>query len=266
MFNVRNLFDFEYIPQDLKPHIICFRISGMWPPVLTSHSYNLLSILCIIFIGIGFPFTELMNIFFVDSVSKIIDHCLISSTVVSGTVKGVNLYVQQSKLRKIFRLHKDMMARYANGAAEKEKFQNITKHNLEIHNFFLYSYLTGSAGVALQVLLSNPESRLFASTYLLPYAFASQPLVYLTVIFYQNFCSFLFSIYNAVLDTYPVILILILCGHMDILQNRLMSLKAHKPKKTGKQDTKMIDLDKEYYDELKECILYYESCLRCVDV
>lgn len=252
----------EYIPPDLKSNVVLYRVSGMWPPLKRSYLYPLLSIAILLIIGIGYPFSQLMNIVFIDSIDIITDQCLISSTVVAGTVKGVNIYLQQSKLRKIFQLHKEMSEKWARGTDVREHFKTIAKNNVRILNLFIWMYMAGGTGVALQTIFSTPEKRLYASTYYVPFEFGKNPAVYFSVIVFQVICSFFYCFWNAIEDTYPVILILILCGHLDTLQTQLANLGV----KEDAADTGIgrDRLSRKYYTELGNCVSYYQSCLRLV--
>lgn len=252
----------EYIPPDLKLNVALYRLSGMWPPLKRSYLYPILSFAILLIIGIGAPFSQLMNIFFVDSVDTAMDQCLISSTVVAGTIKGVNVYLQQSKLRKIFQLHKEMLGKWAKGTDVHEQFEKIAKNNVKVVKFFIWMYMAGGTGVALQTIFSTTEKRLYASTYFVPYEFGKNPAVYFPVIVFQVISSFGYCVWNAIEDTYPVILILMLCGHLDTLQMQLINLGI----KDNALDLKIGrgPLNQKYYAELRNCVFYYESCLRLV--
>lgn len=244
----------EYIPPDLKSNVTLCRIFGMWPPFKKSHLYSLLSIIVLVIIGVGFPLSQLINIPLLSSVDKIMDQFLISCTAIAGTFKGINIYLQQMKIRELFQLHKKMLANHAKDHKERSKFLEIAKDNVTILKLFICMYLCGGTGVTLQTIFSSRENKLYLSTYLLPYEFAKSALVYYPVNVYQVLCTFCLCVWNAIADTYPIIMILMLCGHLDTLQAQLENLGIRREKYLNHKD----------YVELRNCVLYYQACLRSV--
>lgn len=255
--------EIEYIPPDLKTNIFYFRITGMWAPLKRSYLYHLLSIFILVVIGIGCPLTQIINVIFVDSLANFMDQLLVSVTVVAATVKGVNFYMQQKKVRRIFALHKRMLDRIDIGFNDSDdiKLQKIIRFNVLICKFFLYIYWCGLTAVGFQTIFSSPEKRLWPSTYFLPFESAKVPTVYMAGLIYQGFSEFWFCIWNAIEDTYPIIMVLMLCNHMEKLQNRLCRLGTIKLSRSIGNKNKR-DSNKEFYVMLKDCSIYYEDCLR----
>lgn len=249
----------EYIPPDLKPIILVSRISGMWPPMKKSCPYYLLTLIVFICIGIGCPFTQVMNVMFVDSVTDVMDQCLISITMIASTWKGVNLLMHHGKIREIFNLHREMLS-YTN-KKENGRFQLLVMNNVRLFYFFVGMYMCGWTGVCCQTIFSTPEKRLWPSTFFMPFDFAKIPAVYLGVLFYQGLSEVLFCVWNAMQDTYPIIMVLMLCEHVDQLQQRVMSLGIKKKKMQNGRESRLVS-EVEYYEELKKCCVYYEKCTR----
>lgn len=247
----------EYIPPDLKSNVALYRFYGMWPPLMKSYFYPLLTTIVLLIVGIRFPITQLVNIFLVDSVDEIINQCLIASVTVAGTVKGVNVYLQQSKLRKLFQLHREMLVIWAKGT--DVQFETIAKNNVRILDLFIWMYIAGGIGIVLQAIFSTPGERIYESACLLPRQFGENLVVYYLVIGFQLSCVFFYCVANAIEDTYPVILNLMLCGHFDTLQKQLVNIGVEKVAPTIGYHCR---LNQKYYIQLGNCIYYYQSCLR----
>lgn len=252
----------EYIPPDLKPIVDFSRVSGMWPPIKRPNYYYLLSLIVFIGIGIGCPLTQVLNMLFVDSITDVMDQCLISITMFASAWKGVNLFIQHRKIREIFELHRDMLRHTSK--AENDRFSALAATNVRLYYFFIAIYMCGWTGVCCQTIFSSPEKRLWPSTYFLPLDVAKLPSVYLGVLFYQGLSEVLFCIWNALQDTYPIIMILMLCEHIDQLQERLKLLGIEQKKVQGKKS--VLITDAEHYGQLKDCCIYYESCLRSLSI
>lgn len=265
----------DFIPTELRIHIVIFRIFGMWPPEKPSFFYNLLSYLTFFLVGLAFPVSLLWNVFFVGSVDKILDHLFISSSASMALIKATNVWVQQSKLRKLFQLHHQMLEKYGENQEEMKVFQVISKDCSAMLKFFTVTYMSAWATVGLQSAFSVKEKRLWPSTSLLPFDFAQQQWVYLFVIScqcYQNFCHCLLTCVN---DTYPVFMIKSLSGHIEILRRRLRALGigdvkpsagVEKLRKVTNREQNVSELNQRYYREIIDCVKEYESCLGLVPV
>lgn len=245
----------EYIPPDIHLNISLFCYTGMWPPLKQSCLYTLWTTLLFATLGITFPLSQFMNVFFVNSIERAVDTAFFAITFLAGTLKAINIYKQQSNIRQIFALHKQML-QDSNKSVDDERCMNIVQTNLVIVRFFLTLYFATWSIAVLQAIFSNPENRLWPSTYNLPYEFAKSDTVYLAVLFYQINSNLIFALWIALEDTFPVILILMLIGHVDKLRKRLENLCVKC------NDGQIGDLNFLHYRQLKESCIFYENCLR----
>lgn len=248
----------EYIPHDVHHSIMLFHYSGMWPPLNKSILYDTYTFILFCLLGVTFPITQFMNMFYVNSVEAVIDHFFISITCLNGTFKAINIYVQQKNIRQIFAMHREMLRESdENDPEERVRFANVTKMNMRIFRFFISLYFTTWSTIVLQVVLSKPQNRLWPSTYNLPYDWARDEQLYLWLLVYQGFSNMIFAIWIGLEDTFPVILMLMLCGHVDRLTKRLQRLGQRRSVVESRNEQNL-----RYYEELKNCTLYYESCLK----
>lgn len=254
------MWQIDYIPAELKVAVFLFRYAGIWRPFQNSYRYTLLTIVWFIAIGLLLPFTQFINLYYCRSIEKMVDHFLMSVTCLNGTFKAINVYWQQKNIRKLFELHEIMLNKYNKKYDDGEAFARIRKNNIIILRVFVSLYVTTWALSGLQVIFTKPDNRLWPSTYNIPYEIFNGPKLYLIVLIYQGFAISIFSVWVAFEDTYPVILILLLCGHVDRLKNRLENLGTRYDDQ--KQDVIAYGNDKLYYHELIECCVYYELCTR----
>lgn len=240
----------EYIPPDVKPHVFFLRITGAWPSKNRSFLYIMLTIAYFSLIGILFPMSQFINIFYAVSIDEAMDFSFLSVACWGPAFKMFVMYSQQENIRKLFRMHEDMMR----GNRSDELFSQITRNNVNMFKFFLSLYLATWAAVVIQIIFSKPENGAWASTSHLPHEFAKDATVYLTVLVYQIIGNFSIIIWTAIVDTYPIALIILTCGHVSDLKTRLRNL--------GKEYPLRVDKDKKFYDEVIDCCKRYEQSLR----
>lgn len=251
----------EYIPPDIKPTIFIFRHTGIWPPMPKTHLYNLSTVMWLLLIGIPFPLTIFVNLYYATTIQQIVDHFLISTTAMFCTLKAINIYWQQRNVRKVFELHATMLNKSNNKFDDVDEFNRIKRYNRLILRFFVFLYLTTWCTVVLQVIFGKPEKRMWPSTYNLPHETLKEPKLYLIVLIYQGLSNLILTLWCGLVDTFPVILILMLGGHIDRLCQRLRQLGKDFHDDVDDEETKLSPNDR-YYRDLKECIEYYELCTR----
>lgn len=237
----------------------------MWPTDATNkYRYHALSIAVLVLIGIGFPLSQIANLFLVSSVDDMMDHLFISLTIICGTVKSINLYVQRQRFQRIFDVHEELIL---TGFFDRRVFDGIRSMIAFIFKFFVFMYMSAWVFVGLYNVISVREKRFWPSTHHIQSDWAEGEVLYWSVFAYQAVTNFCFCGWHAMLDTMPIILIIILCGHLDVLQERLGELGVkivEGEAKTGAfmRRKRRVDKDAEYYKALKKCCIHYELCLR----
>lgn len=103
-----------------------------------------------------------------------------------------------------------------------------------------------------QVIISQPENRIWPSTHKFPFEFAHNPYVYYGVLIHQAVANLVFVYWVLLEDTYPMIMSLILCAHLRILKKRFENL--------GESIERGTILDAKFYADLKESVVYYNFC------
>lgn len=244
----------EYIPPDISLNFLIYRCSGMWSPLKKSHLYTMWTTVLLVVFGITYPLSLFINICYVKSIEAAVDVIVIAIPILTSTLKAINIYNHQSNIRHIFALHKKMLQSRNKNVDDTSKFATIQKTNRLLARSFSALYFATWVTILLQTIASKPADRLWSSTYNLPYEFAKSHTIYVIVLFYQGFSNMLFAVWIALEDTFPIILILMLIGHVDRLKKRLEHLAL-------RSEGDIFNLKLLYYRQLKECCVYYEHCL-----
>lgn len=245
----------QNIPIELRTNIRVFRMSGMWPtPTDTqaaAYRYDMLSVCVLLFIGISFPLSQIINVFLVHSVDDMMDHLFISLTIICGTVKGINIYCCRRRIQQIFDLHHEMMSK---GYFDHRLFANVRGKIQMIFRFFVVMYMSAWIFVGLYNVISVRGKRFWPATHHLHGKWTDNEFIYWTVFVYQAMANFCFCGWHAMEDTMSVILMLLLCGHIEVLMERFRCL--------GQSDGKLSLKNRAYYENLKNCCAHYELCLK----
>lgn len=102
--------DNEYVPPDLHASIRLLKTFGIWAPKEKSALYDWYSIMMMIVFGIPFPVSQIMNVFYANSVHEFAKYIFIPVTGSNGTIKAILIQQQQRKIRQILELHRKMHA------------------------------------------------------------------------------------------------------------------------------------------------------------
>lgn len=189
--------------------------------------------------------SQLMCVLYVDSVDEIVDHLLITSSVVIAAMKGINVLVKQKQFIKLLQLMKEM-DQVTTNEQEQKNFSKIFRNSKRIWNIFLFNYAASWSCVALQTIMSPPEKRLWSSTYLVTIDWLHHPFIYIGGYIYQAMSNFCLVFIDIAVDTYAPSLFLILGGHLDVLGNQLQTLGKNTIKPTVDDKIKLVDLCKKY--------------------
>lgn len=242
----------EYIPPDMKPQIFVLYVTGFWPPKKKSFLYDMLSFIYFVFIGVVFPLTLFLNIFFAESIDEAMNYLFISITCWNSAFKAAVIYSQRENIRKLFHMHADMLR---GGSSESDRhFDQIARTNVNMYKYFQILYCSAWIAKVIQTVLSKPENRVWASTSHMPYKFAQNHTVYISGLLYQITCGLVIVIWTAVEDTYTIALMTMACGHVTQLKARSKILGTKYP--AG------VDRDRYFYMEVIDCCKRYVSCLR----
>lgn len=241
----------------LRNHINTFKLFGLWPYFQLKPSlwYRLWSFITFITIGILFTLSLILSVFYSSSVDKIVDNLIITSSVVVVILKGINLFVNKSKLLELFQL----LHRIDSQIHEEKhlsKFSIIFRDCRYLYTAYLYTFMPTVIMLIFQVIFSRPERRMWNSTYLYPYDWAKDPYAYYGGIVFQGISNCCVCYFAISVDTYGIILIKILEGYVEILCDRVQKL--------GKKDVLAMVPTHLLYSDLINCCKSYENLLRYV--
>lgn len=239
----------------VEKHIWVYKIFGLWPPDHPSAWYSLFSALAIGLVYVGFPVTLGASVMFVDSMNRVVDNLVMTSSLVMAGVKGINVFLNKSNLKELFKML-DYLDSRIKTKAEEQTFEPIFDECHKLLKMFMTAYLVAWSCLTLQIFWSDTDQILWSSTLFYPFESLKTPPIYFSVLVFQCFSNFCICVVDASADTYGVVLNHILGGHIDVLGSRLRNLGYNdNVKKSTEQE---LALNK----ELIECVKTYEVCIR----
>lgn len=206
-----------------KWHIRSFKLCGLWPPQGGSKLYSVYVILFSIAFNIIFPITEIVCVFFVDSVEQVVDHMILRITIILIVIKSFIVLATKNRFAEILNIMKELDESVTTDESQ-EIFLPILKRSNFMISFYFYDYVICYIISLLQVIVSPPEQRIWSSTYLYPIELLHHPAIYLGVIVFQGIAHFEQVTICPALDTYGAALMDAVSGHVQVLSHRLSAL------------------------------------------
>lgn len=136
------------------------------------------TIFVLLILGILFPLTQILNIFYAGSVMEMVDRSVITSSIVIVVVKAINLYATRKGLNELFYVIKGL-----DGEIHDEchiLYMNATiKLGHQLYFTYLCPYISTCVLLLFQTIFSMPENRMWSSTYGYPFEWAHNEYIYL---------------------------------------------------------------------------------------
>lgn len=231
----------------LKWHIRVFKMCGLWPPEHESTLYKIWTIIFTLAVNIGFPVSQLICVLWVDSVDAVVDHLIITSTVIMAALKGLNVLAKKKTFVELLNLLNKL-----DETITHEEHDKIFKQKFRLSDgllvLFAVNYIGSWTCVAIQVIMSNPEHRLWSSTFLYPSEYLHHQHIYLGGLIFQSISNLLLVFVDICVDTYGASLLHILGGHIEILGQNFQALgkDCSTYKDYQQQQITLIELCKKY--------------------
>lgn len=209
----------------LKYNLRTFTFVGLWPLKSLRYPflYNFWAVIVWLILGILYPCTLILSLFFADSIYEMAEHLVLTSSVVVLVIKAINLLLNRKELRQLFGQLEEL-----DGDIREEphvaQMQALILMSHRLYFSFLCPYIFTCVLLVFQAIFSSPETRMWSSTYSYPFDWAHFTYIYVSGIFFQGICNFFIVFFAVAADTYGVILIYILVAHIDILHRRLERL------------------------------------------
>lgn len=209
--------------ENLNFHITLFRLGGIWPSKDGSIIYEFWTYFFNIIICVGFPLTQMVCVFYVDSVAVIVGLFVITVTNLITTVKALIIRAKKKQFDKLLQVMQEIDLQIPSSVI-KTTMTKISNESTLIKNVFSMMYLSCWTSVALQVIFSPRDERIWSSTFPYPYGIMHEPVIYFGILIYQVIGNGLSCLLDAALDSYPPILLHILDGYIEVLGYRLREL------------------------------------------
>lgn len=201
-----------------------FELFGVWPKSSSPLLYHLWTLTMFLVVGIAFPFSQLINCLFVDSVAAFVGILLVTSTVTVVVAKSVIIYKKRSKLVRLLSILKRLDSE-VHELDHVEILNRVLRQCLKIYYLFLFIYVFACVILTFQALLVPKEYRMWPSTVMYPYKWAQVEGVYIGGIVFQGIANTLICVFSGSGDTYGINLSNILVAHIRILCLKLERLR-----------------------------------------
>lgn len=236
----------ENIPHGFRLQVFVMRLTGLLPTTNDPPWYKWLTIVFFCSVGILLPWSQLVNIVFVQTIPAAMHHSFLPLNFWATAFKAAVIHYRRDDIRQLFRIHDGLWR--ATGCGRKIDV-NI-REQIATATLYLMTWLA----VVVQSVLSESEDAMLPSTAHWPYDFAQAQAVYWIVLTLQIAISVGYIIWAAVGDLFYIGTINTACGHITQLNEQL--------KCVGTEIVTGEDLDLRFYKDLVECCRQYEDCLR----
>lgn len=236
----------EYIPRGFRSQIFVLRVTGLWVTADDAPYYKWFTAAFFAF-GIALLLLMFINVFFVDSIERLMDNLFLVFSMLLIVIKAGALYLRRDSISRIFSIHATLLGNCSRDHAAQHN--RIARINLYLHAMITTLYSSIICAMGIQVIYLMPADRFFMSTFYLPYDWAQSGTVYWAVMVYQIVCGMIVAVTVASLDTIFFALINTTCGHVRQLKQRLQHLG------TSGDNAK-------FYKDLIDCCKCYGECVR----
>lgn len=241
----------EYVPHGFRSHVFALRVMGLWPLPDDQRWYKWLTITFFLVVGILFPLTQFVNIFYANSMEEILDSLFLTMTHWANIYKAAIIYWHRNSIREVFRTHEILIRDGDRNATNNDRVAWI---NIYIHIILSILYFNWWVLLVVQIIFSKPFDRMHSSTSRLPYEYLQRSSINLTALMYQIVCDVGHTFCAGVEDAFYIALMNTTCGHVAELKTRLQNM--------GREFVQGENRNAKFYKDLSECCKRYENCLR----
>lgn len=238
----------------LKYIIVIFQLNGVWYPKSTSpivvYPYRLWTFINLFVFYMGFTVVEVFNVFLEISTAAIVDHLLVSITVFVTFFKAAAVVYNRKRIDQLFDLIR-ILDKQLEPRDIQKKFKWIWTFNIVFFWIALPTYLCCLTALYVQVFVSEPAERFYSSTHFHSNEFLTKPIVYKSVLIFEFASNGTACFIDSALDNYGIMLMHVLCGHFDVLSEKLSELGSKKS-------------EPENYHRLRELCMRYRTLIRLV--
>lgn len=242
----------------LKWHIRVFKICGFWLPEDESTLYNFYTIIFSILVFVGLSTSQLISVFYLDSINAIVDHLILTSTNIMMSIKAFNLLYKRKVFAKLLQLMKQMDNTVSDDE-EKSIFRPLFIDSDRMLLIFLIDYAFSWIFVAIQVIMSPPKTRIWSSTFFYPVEILHRPNIYIGGILFQAISTIFLIIFSVAGDSYGASLLHILGGHLNVLGSHIRNFGKNELRFTAiDRKAELVNIYKKYISIIELSHLKFE--------
>lgn len=242
----------EDIPHVFRSHVFVWRVTGLWSTGDDSRRYKLLTAIFFLGVGLIYPFSQFVNMFFNKTIEQAMDSLFISLTFWATTCKAAVFYMRRDHIGELFRIHNDLLR---NARCNVDIELSTTRTSIRIQTAMSTLLFLAWFFAVSQSVFTDPKEAMLPSTAFWPYDFAQQRAAYWAVLIVQLVFSAIYILWLIVTDAFYIASIITAGEHVTRLKERLMAAGST-------FDDGVDDRDARFFRDVIECCEQYEACLR----
>lgn len=249
----------------LKHQIFIFKVFGIWSKNRKVLNYFHI-FFAFYFISIVFIITLLISLLFVNTMKQVIDHLIVLNSSILAFLKGLVIYFKHSKHMELFEIIEKLDVETNLQSRQELIIVRKVKKLSDILSYgFAACYVFAWISLAVQSIFGGSEQMFWPSTSFFPGEISENRMVFWVVFVFQAFSGLVLVFALFASDTYGIIMIIILNGHIDVLSLRISNLGYGKvqtaavaPTSPSSNASRIVDASL----ELIKCIKTFYTCLR----
>lgn len=228
----------------IKYQMKIFKIFGLRPSDSSNIFLFIWSFIVFILAGLGLVISQGISMLFASSLNDFIEQLLLFCTTSTVALKIIVFYFNQKSLTKVLLILRESDKNIKTGQ-DFDMMNDVYKICSRITTFYTIVYCGTISSMFCQLPFLAREELTWKSTSLLPYQCAKDPKVYYGVLISQAVGNTINCSISWAIDTYGLLLTLLLSKHFEILGSHFENFDSNSEK------VRLIDCLK-YYEQINE--------------
>lgn len=239
----------------IKYQFFAFNIFGMLPDRDSSRFYKFWALIVFAVGGIGLVLCQSVSVLYIQSTDDLVKELLLLVTTATAAMKIALFHLRRSHLMQILKILQDADDKVKN-QVDNHTMQRVFKNSRRITAIYTIFYLGSLLSLFLEIPFLDKHVRTWKSTALVPNDIAQNSFVYYGILILEIIGNSLNCIICLAIDSCGLVLINLLCGHIEVLALQL--------KKLGTKQTKFNSYQQFLSNrlQLKKCIDHYDLLVK----
>lgn len=228
----------------IKYQIKIFKIFGLRTSDPSSVSLFIWSFIVFVLAGLGLVLSQGISMLYASSLNDFIEQLLLICTTSTVAMKMIVFYCNQKSLTNALKSLREVDGNLKTHQ-DVDMMNDVYKICSRITIFYGCMYCGNMLSLFCQLPFMAREALTWRSTTLLPYQWAKDPTVYYSVLISQAIGNSMNCVISWAIDTYGLVLTLLLSRHFEVLGSHFEHFDSHSHK------SRLIDCLK-YYEQINE--------------